>query len=97
MAQYTELGDMEVLSRTDGVDTFRLRSADNKLYIEQLTGEATWSAVETHELTGGAGSTTLRVGARSGHWVIDQVYDGSPLEFSGSEGFDWDNESKYQL
>ena len=89
MAQYTEIGNDESIEMTDGVDTYRYVELASVLYLQKVVGEST-TDVASFELAGDAGAALFRVGARDGHWVIDQCYSPITSGFLGEEGFDWD-------
>jgi hypothetical protein len=106
MAQYTIFPDDVFRIEIEGRDgtKFRLSYEMNVLYMRQTItatgfdgdeGED-WVNVESYILDDNPGPG-YRVGVRSEHWVIDQVYNPPILGFAGDENIDWGNIEKHQL
>ena len=104
MAEYTTITAGSPLEVSDGTTLWRLDVRSNILYFDQALTDAGFDGVENADWVNHSSSVlpidpgaTIRVGERSGEWVIDQTLDGSPLGFSGAENYDWDNIEAHSL
>ena len=94
MAQYTTINSTTALTITDGITNFRFYvDGTGDMFLQQYLVLEQWEDIEQYVSENGLG--TWRVGARDGHWVIDNCLDGTG--FSGIEGVSWQNIEAHKL